>query len=210
MSHKQDKAAKRRAKVKARKVHAEQHLQELNTRIAKALIDLCADALPEYVDDSKGIDLVGRMILWRMGMVAWNLAVTGRREIDDASVTLMRVDEESRATIRAEINSMVRKKYERYPGLRTSIAKIKSVLINGSTCPKITLGDTMPEMPIPEFDNKPQTFTPEQIQAKRKELGLSQVKFAAALGVSVKKVSAWEHGKTAPDEAEMRKIEKLS
>ena len=29
----------------------------------------------------------------------------------------------------------------------------------------------------------------------------AQVKFAAALGVSVKKVSAWEHGKAVPDEA---------
>ncbi len=40
----------------------------------------------------------------------------------------------------------------------------------------------------------------------RKKAGLSQVKFASALGVSVKKVSAWEHGKAVPDEAETEKI----
>ncbi|MBR3923407.1 MAG: helix-turn-helix transcriptional regulator [Kiritimatiellae bacterium] len=36
--------------------------------------------------------------------------------------------------------------------------------------------------------------------------GLSPVKFASALGVSVKKVSAWEHGKAVPDEVETEKI----
>ena len=35
---------------------------------------------------------------------------------------------------------------------------------------------------------------------------MSQVKFAAALGVPVKKVAAWEHGKAAPTEAELEKI----
>ena len=78
MSRKPDKAAKRKAKLKARKFYAEQHRLHLSGRIADALMDLCADVLPEYIDDSKGIDLVGRNILWRMGMVAWNIAVTGR------------------------------------------------------------------------------------------------------------------------------------
>lgn len=41
-------------------------------------------------------------------------------------------------------------------------------------------------------------------------MGLSQVKFAAALGVSVKKVSAREHGKAVPDEAEIEKINNVS
>ena len=78
MSHKQDKAARRKAKLKAKRVHAEKLRHQQHARIAAALMDLCADVLPEYVDDSKGPDLVGRNIIWRMGMVAWNLAVTGR------------------------------------------------------------------------------------------------------------------------------------
>ena len=206
MSRKPDKAAKRKAKLKARKFYAEQHRLHLSGRIADALMDLCADVLPEYIDDSKGIDLVGRNILWRMGMVAWNIAVTGRKEIDDSSVDEMRVDAESKKMIRDEINGLVRRKYEKFPELRTAIKDVSTLLIAGQARLKVSLGDTFPAMPIPDFNDKPEPLTPDQILTKRKGLGLSQVKFAAALGVSVKKVSALEHGKAVPDEAEMEKI----
>jgi hypothetical protein len=59
------------------------------------------------------------------------------------------------------------------------------------------------------YDDEPKPLTSEDILAIRKSAGLSQVKFAAALGVSVKKVSAWEHGKAVPDEAEIEKIRKM-
>ncbi len=65
------------------------------------------------------------------------------------------------------------------------------------------------EIPIPKYDDEPKPLTSEDILAIRKSTGLSRVKFAAALGVSVKKVSAWEHGKAVPDEAETEKIRKL-
>ena len=210
MSRKPDKAAKRKAKLKARKFHAEQHRLHLSGRIADALIDLCADVLPEYVDDSKGPDLVGRNILWRMGMVAWNIAVTGRKEIDDSSIDEMRVDAESKKMVRDEINGLVRKKYEKYPELRTAITDVSAVAVAGGAKLKVSLGDTFPAMPIPDFEEKPEPLTPDQILTKRKGLKLSQVKFAATLGVSVKKVSAWEHGKAVPDEAEIEKIHGLS
>ena len=71
---------------------------------------------------------------------------------------------------------------------------------------KVSLGDTFPAMPIPDFSEKPEPLTPDQILSKRKGLGLSQVKFAAALGVSVKKISAWEHGKDTPTSEEQAKI----
>ena len=209
MSHKQDKAAKRKAKLKARKAHAELHRIHLAGRVAGALMDLCAGVLPEYVDDSKGPDLVGRNILWRLGMVAWNLAVTGRKEIDDSSVDEMRVDAESKKMVRDEINGLVRRKYEKYPELRTAIKDVSAIIVAGEARVKVSLGDTFPAMPIPEFDDKPEPLTPEQILTKRKGLGLSQVKFAAALGVSVKKVSAWEHGKDTPTPEEQEKIAKL-
>lgn len=209
MSRKPDKTAKRKAKLKARKFHAEQHRLHLSGRIADALMDLCADVLPEYVDDSKGTDLVGRNILWRMGMVAWNIAVTGRKEIDDSSVDEMRVDAESKKMVRDEINGLVRRKYEKFPELRTAIKDVTALLVAGQARLKVSLGDSFPAMPIPDFSDKPAPFTPEQILTKRKGMGLSQVKFAAALGVSVKTVSAWEHGKTVPDEAEIEKINKL-
>jgi len=205
MSHKQDKAARRKAKLKAKRVHEEQLRHQQHVRVASALTDLCADVLPKYVDDSKGPDLVGRNILWRMGMVAWNIAVSGRKEIDDSSVDAMKLDAESRKMVRDEINGLVRRKYEKYPELRTAIKDVAAVAAGGAKL-KVSLGDTFPAMPIPEFDDKPKPLTPEQILAKRKASGLSQVKFAAALGVSVKKVSAWEHGKAVPTDAELEKI----
>ena len=209
MSHKQGKAAKRKEKLKARKAHAELHRQHFAGRVAGALMDLCADILPEYVDDAKGLDLVGRNILWRMGMVAWNLAVTGQKEIDDSSIDEMRVDAESKKMVRDEINGLVRRKYEKYPELRTAIKDVATIIVAGEARVKVSLGSTFPEMPIPDFDDAPKTFTPEQILAKRKELGLSQVKFAAALGVSVKTVSAWEHGKDVPSDDEVEKINRI-
>ena len=206
MSRKQNKVAKRKAKLKARKFHAEQHRLYQSGRIADALMDLCADVLPEYVDDSRGIDLVGRNILWRMGMVAWNIAVTGRREIDESSINTMKLDEESRRMVRDEVNALVRLKYKKYPDLRTSISNVSAINVAGGAKLKVSLGDTFPAMPIPDFSDKPEQLTPDQILTKRKGLGLSQVKFAAALGVSVRKVAAWEHGKAAPTEAELEKI----
>ena len=210
MSHKPDKAARRKAKLKARKAHAELHRLHFAGRVAGALMDLCADVLPEYVDDSNGPDLVGRNIIWRLGMVAWNLAVAGHREIDDSSVDEMRVDAESKKIVRDEINGLVRRKYEKFPELRTAIKDVAAIIVAGEARVKVTLGDTFPTMPIPEFDEKPEPLTPDQILTKRKGLGLSQVKFAASLGVSVKKVSAWEHGKAVPSEAEMEKIKHIN
>lgn len=209
MSHKPDKASKRKAKLKARKAHAELHRLHLAGRVAGALMDLCSDVLPEYVDDSKGTDLVGRDILWRMGMVAWNIAVSGRKEIDDSSVGQMKLDAESQKMVRDEINGLVRKKYEKYPELRTAISDVAAIIVTGEARVKVFLGDTFPAMPIPNFDEKTELLTPEQILTKRKGLKLSQVKFAAALGVSVKKVSAWEHGKDTPTPEEQAKIDMI-
>lgn len=206
MSRKPDKAARRKAKLKAKRVHEEQLRHQQHVRIAAALTDLCADVLPEYIDDSKGPDFVGRNILWRIGMVAWNIAVTGRKEIDDSSVDAMKLDAESRMLVRTEINGLVRKKYEKYPELRSAIKDVAAVAVAGGVKLKVTLGDTFPALPIPDFSDRTAPLTPEQLLTKRKELKLSQVKFAAALGVSVKTVSAWEHGKAAPTEAELEKI----
>lgn len=206
MSHKPDKAARRKAKLKAKRVHAEQFRHREHVRIAAALTDLCADVLPEYVDDSKGTDLVGRDILWRMGMVAWNIAVTGRKKIDNSSVDQMKLDAESRKMVRDEINGLVRKKYEKYPELRTAIADVVAVAVPGGAKLKVSLGDTFPAMLIPDFSDRTAPLTPEQILTKRKGLKLSQVRFATLLGVSGRKVTTWEHGKAAPTEAELEKI----
>ena len=209
MSRKQDKAAKRKAKLKAKRAHEENLRLQQNSRIANAIIDLCADDLPDYVDDSKGIDLGGRLIIWQIGMIAWNIAVTGRKEIGENAISKMRLDADSQKIVRDEINKLTRLKYKRYPALRTAVTHVTPVIVGGEAKLKVSLGDTFPELPMPVFDDAPETLSPEQILTKRKELGLSQVKFAAALGVSVKKVSAWEHGKAAPSEAVSEKIRML-
>lgn len=64
MSYKPDKAAKRKAKLKAKRAHAELHHHlHLAGSVASTLMDPCADVLPEHIDDSKEPDLVGRNIL---------------------------------------------------------------------------------------------------------------------------------------------------
>ena len=68
--------------------------------------------------------------------------------------------------------------------------QVSPVIAPGEVKLKVAVGETFPEMPIPDFSDAPETLSPEQILEKRKAAGLSQVKFAAALGVSVKKVSA--------------------
>ena len=85
--------------------------------------------------------------------------------------------------------------------------KTNVVLDWGKPKLKVSLGETYKEIPIPKYeDEKQQPLTPEAILAIRKKAGLSQAKFATALGVSVKKVSAWEHGKAVPNEVETEKI----
>lgn len=81
-----------------------------------------------------------------------------------------------------------------------------AILVAGVPRLKVSLGETFPEFPIPEFDEQPKRLTQEEILTKRKGLKLSQAKFAAELGISVKKLSAWEHGKVVPTEEELEKI----
>lgn len=108
--------------------------------------------------------------------------------------------------VRDEVNALVRLKYEKYPELRTVISNVSAIMAGGEAKLKVSLGSTFPEMPMPDFDDRPKMLTPEEILAKRKGLGMTQVKFAAAIGISVKKVSAWEHGKSMPTPEELAKV----
>ena len=114
MSRKQDKTAKRKAKLKARRVQAKvpPPAARPHRRCAHGSVCRCSAGVCRRF---QGIDLVGRNILWRMGMVAWNIAVTGRREIDESSINTMKLDEESRRDVRDEFNALVRLKYKKYP-----------------------------------------------------------------------------------------------
>ena len=201
--------AKRKAKHKAKLAQAAQQEQARIEHIANALMEICSPLEPEYIDDSQTIDIKGRLILWRFGMIAWNLALVGHKDIPLADLERMNLDEEHREIVIKAVAQLIRRKYELYPNVRFSIAGVTCPIIAGKPCLKISIGQQYHDFGIPVYDEEPKPLTPEDILAIRKSAGLSQVKFAAALGVSVKKVSAWEHGKAVPDEAEIEKIRKM-
>ena len=202
-----NKEAKRKAKLKAQKAQAIQQAQARNERVADAIMDICSPLAEQYIDPEKTPDINGWLVLWRIGGIAWNLTLTGRRDISQADLDKTGLDADNKEILAENISKLIRRKYELYPQIRIKVEKTNVVLDWGKPKLKVSLGETYKEIPIPKYeDEKPRPLTPEAILAIRKKTGLSEVKFATALGVSVKKVSAWEHGKAMPDEAETEKI----
>ena len=205
-----NKDAKRKAKIKAQKALAVQQAQARNERVADAIMDICSPLAEQYIDPEKTPDVTGWLVLWRIGRIAWNLTLTGRRDISQTDLDKTDLDADNKEILAENISLLIRRKYELYPQIRIKVEKISVVLDWGKPKLKVSLGETYKEIPIPKYeDEKPQPLTPESILEIRKKAGLSQVKFAATLGVSVKKVSAWEHGKAVPDEAEAEKIRRM-
>ena len=199
--------AKRKAKIKAQKAQAVQKAQARNERVADAIMDICSPLAEQYIDPEKTPDVTGWLVLWRIGRIAWNLTLTGRRDISQTDLDKTDLDADNKEILAENISLLIRRKYELYPQIRIKVEKISVVLDWGKPKLKVSLGETYKEIPIPKYeDEKPQPLTSEAILDIRKKAGLSQVKFAVALGVSVKKVSAWEHGKAVPDEIETEKI----
>ena len=205
-----NKDAKRKAKLKAQKAQAIQHAQARSEHIANAVMEICSPLEPDYIDDSLTPDIKGRLILWRLGMIAWNLALVDHKDIPLADLDKMNLDEEHREMVAKTVAQLIRRKYDLYPNIRFSVENIACPIVAGKPRLKVSVGQQYHDFGIPSYDDDPKTFTPEDILAIRKNAGLSQVKFASALGVSVKKVSAWEHGKITPNEAEMEKIQGIS
>ena len=112
---KQNKAQKRKANLKAKKQQAIHNQQSLTEHLSIALEKLCEPVLPEYIDDSHGPDLTGRNIVWQMGMIAWNIHVTGRQELADCAFAGSKLDAEQQAMVRKEIAGLVQRKIELYP-----------------------------------------------------------------------------------------------
>ena len=203
--------AKRKAKKLAQKAQAVQQAQARNESVADAIMDICSPLAEQYIDPEKTPDVTGYLILWRVGGIAWNLTLTGRRDISQADLDKTGLDADNKEILAENISKLIRRKYELYPQIRIKVEKTSVVLDLGKPKLKVSLGETYKEIPIPKYENeKPQPLTPDVILDIRKKAGLSQVKFAAALGVSVKKVSAWEHGKAVPDEAEAKTIRELN
>ena len=204
------KEQKRKAKLKAKKQQAIHNQQSLTERLSAALEKLCEPVLPEYIDDSNGPDLTGRNIVWQMGMIAWNIHVTGRQELADCAFSGSKLDAEQQKMVQDEIAGLVRRKIELYPRQMTAIRDVAAMLVNGSPRAKARPGDTFPELPAKPVSEPKKPITAEDIAALRKEMKLTQVKFGELFGVSAKKVSEWEHGKTVPAEYHVSILNKLS
>ena len=206
---KQNKAQKRKAKVKAKKQQAIHNQQSLTERLSAALEKLCEPVLPEYIDDSNGPDLTGRNIVWQMGMIAWNIHVTGRKELADCAFAGSKLDAEQQKMVQDEIAGLVQRKIELYPRQRTAIRDVAAMLVNGSPRAKARPGDTFPELPK-KPDNEPEKpLGVEDIAALRKAMQLTQVKFAELFGVTARQVSEWEHGKTFPNKVHLDILNRL-
>ena len=207
---KQNKAQKRKAKLKAKKQQMIHNQQSLTEHLSAALEKLCEPVLPEYIDDSNGPDLTGRNIVWQMGMIAWNIHVTGRKELADCAFAGSKLDAEQQKMVQDEIAGLVQRKIELYPRQRTAIRDVAAMLVNGSPRAKARPGDTFPELPANPASEPEKPITAEDIAALRKVLKITQVKFAEVFGVSARKVSEWEHGKTVPAEYYVSILNKLS
>ena len=203
------KQQKRKAKVKAKKQQAIHNQQSLTERLSAALEKLCEPVLPEYIDDSRGPDLTGRSIVWQMGMIAWNIHVTGRQELADCAFAGSNLDAEQQKMVRKEIAGLVQRKIELYPRQMTAIRDVSATLVNGSPRAKARPGDTFPELQTKPSSKPEPPLCAEDIAALRKEMKLTQVKFAELFSVTARKVSEWEHGKSVPDASIQAKIRNL-
>ena len=165
--------------------------------------------MPEYIDDSNGPDLVGRRIVWRMGQIAWNIVVTGRRESVSEAFQHTQLNAEQQETVRNEIIGLIKRKISDFPTQRTAIRDFSVLLVSGVPRVKVRPGDTFPKIPFPEFsepESEPEAvsdITPDVVRALRKSLKLTQIQFGEIFGITSKKVSAWEHGKAEPTEEQI-------
>ena len=188
---KQNKAQKRKAKLKAKKQQMIHNQQSLTERLSVALEKLCEPVLPEYIDDSNGPDLTGRNIVWQMGMIAWNIHVTGRQELADCAFAGSKLDAEQQKMVQDEIAGLVQRKIELYPRQMIAIRDVAATLINGLPKAKARPGDAFPKQQEKPADEPEKPITAEDIAALRKAMKLTQVKFAELFGVTARKVSEW-------------------
>ena len=101
-------------------------------------------------------------------------------------------------------------KIELYHRQRTAIRDIAVTLVNGSPRAKARPGNTFPELP-PMLTSAPEKpLCAEGIVALRKAMKLTQVKFAELFGVTARKVSECEHGKSQPTTEQYKKMNSLN
>lgn len=128
---KQTKDQKRKAKLEKRRKAGERQLQQQTEFLIRELTELCAPLLPEYTDDSKGPDLAGRTILYRLGQIAWNSEISQDLSFDDYSRNFDSLDEASREMIRKDVVRLQERKRLLSPKTMLGIRNVSVVLRNG-------------------------------------------------------------------------------
>ena len=204
------KEQRRNKKKKLQRRAKEQARQSQVERFGIMLERLCSESLPEYVDDSQSPDLVGRKILWQIGMIAWNIVVTGREELADGAFAGTKLNDEQQGMVRREIDGLVGRMRNLYPRVGRTIMAVSVIMKNGKPCAKVQLGDEFPVRPASASEKSSAVVaTGSEILALRKRLAMTQVSFGEKIGVSARKVSAWEHDRSRPNEIEAAKIREL-
>ena len=92
--------------------------QARNERIADAIMDICSPLAEQYIDPEKTPDVNGWLVLWRIGRIAWNLTLTGRRDISQTDLDKTDLDADNKEILAENISLLIRRKYELYPQIR--------------------------------------------------------------------------------------------
>ena len=112
---KQTKDQKRKAKLEKRRKAGERQLQQQTEMLIRMLTELCAPLLPEYTDDSKGPDLAGRAILYRLGQIAWDMEISQDLSFNDYAGKLGSLDDASREMIQKDVARLRERKRLLFP-----------------------------------------------------------------------------------------------
>lgn len=199
---------KRKAKLKDRKRRAENIFNDRVHQLAHSLEVLCEPIIPKYLDATKNPDLEGYKIAYTIGLYAWNICVSGKTDLTKIALKSEVYNPEQLAIIEKDIGDLIRRKYELYPNNTTAIFDVIAVAVNGVPHAKIHMGRTFPKIPEVDWITNSQDISAEEIADLRKKMKLTQVKFGGLFGVTARKISEWEHGKSKPTEEQLIALNK--
>lgn len=146
---------KRKTKLKFRKDILLQREQSNNERIANAIMDICSPLEAIFVDDSQEIDTQGRLFLWYLGKIAWNLS--SYKEVLYSLFEKLRLDSPYGIIVANTITDLIKRKNDLFPNINDTtknihVNKIKIVLYAGT--PKLRVSLTKKEYSNAEIQSE--------------------------------------------------------
>ena len=177
LSKEQRRSKKRRPRWRAK----EQARQFQTERFGLMLERLCSEALPEYVDDTVSADFAGRKILWQMGMIAWNVVASGRRELSEEAFAGSKLNDKQRVTVRREINGLTDRMRCLYPRVTHTIRTVSVGFKKGGPQAKVQTDEEFPPALSAGERSQREVMTGEKILVLRKQLKLPQIQFGEKL-----------------------------